>query len=165
MKNLESIQTGRLSADRRDFLKKSSAMAVMSAFGVSFFTSCASEDDTPNAVTPPPAPSTGISVQGTEITVNLDQATALATTGGWALVSAAKVLIVNVGANSFNALTSICTHARCDTSWTFTNNVFTCTCHGSRFDTDGTVITGPALQPLQNFPTTLDGNVLKIDFG
>ncbi len=140
-------------------------MAVMSAFGVSFFTSCASEDDTPNAVTPPPAPSTGIIVQGTEITVNLDQATALATTGGWAFVSAAKVLIVNVGDKTFNALTSVCTHAGCFDSWTFSNNVFTCTCHGSRFSTDGSVISGQASRPLSSFPTELKGTTLTVDFG
>ncbi|WP_291785157.1 Rieske (2Fe-2S) protein [Cecembia sp.] len=165
MKNLENVQTGRLSTERREFLKKSGAMALMSAFGVSFFTSCSSDDDTPNRPNDPPAPSTGISVQGSEITVNLAEATALASSGGWALVSAARVLIVNVGENNFNALTSVCTHARCDNSWQFANNVFTCTCHGSRFSTDGTVINGPALQPLRSFPTELDGNTLKVNFG
>lgn len=140
-------------------------MALMSAFGVGFFTSCSNDDDTPNTATPPPAPSTGISVQGNEITVNLTEATALASTGGWALVSAARVLIVNIGDNNFNALTSVCTHSQCDNSWTFTNSVFTCTCHGSRFSTDGAVINGPALQPLRSFPTVLEGDILKIDFG
>ncbi|RZS97446.1 twin-arginine translocation signal domain-containing protein [Cecembia calidifontis] len=37
MKTLEKVQTGILSAERRDFLKKSGALAIMSAFGVGFF--------------------------------------------------------------------------------------------------------------------------------
>lgn len=164
IKNLTEVQTGRLSAERRDFLKKSGSLAIMSAFGVSFFTAC-SEDERPNRVVTPPADTTGINVQGTTITVNLTQATALANTGGWALISAAKVLIVNVGNGNFSALTSVCTHARCDNSWTFTNNVFTCTCHGSRFNTEGAVVNGPAMQPLRSFPTEVNDNVLTVDFG
>lgn len=165
MKTLETIKTGSLSSERRDFLKKSGALALMSAFGVSFFTSCSSDgDDTPNGGDPP-VTGTGITVSGNEITVNLDIATALANTGGWALVTAARVLIVNLGDNEFSALTSVCTHSNCDRNWTFANDVFTCTCHGSRFSTDGTVINGPALQPLRSFPTTLEGNTLKVDFG
>lgn len=165
MKTIESVQTGRLSEERRAFLKKSGSLAIMSAFGVGFFTSCSNEDDRPNRAVIPPASSTGITIQGSTITVNLNEATALASTGGWAIVSAARVLIVNIGDNTFNALTSVCTHDSCDNSWTFTNNVFTCTCHGSRFGTDGAVLNGPASRPLASFPTELNGNTLTVDFG
>jgi Rieske Fe-S protein len=162
MKTLEKVQTGILSAERRDFLKKSGALAIMSAFGVGFFTSCSEDDDTPGL---PQAPSTGISVQGNQVIVNLDEATALNNQGGWALVTSARVLIVNIGNNRFSALTSVCTHSNCDRNWTFSNNVFTCTCHGSRFNTDGSVVNGPAIRPLTSFPTTLNGRTLTVDFG
>ena len=39
-----------------------------------------------------------------------------------------------------------------------------CTCHGSRFDVDGNVLSGPASSPLQHYQVTADaqGN-LTID--
>ncbi|MFD2201134.1 ubiquinol-cytochrome c reductase iron-sulfur subunit [Shivajiella indica] len=165
MISLEDIQTGNLSSERREFLRKSGAFAIMSMFGVSFFTSC-SEDETPSGNnTNPPSGSSGITVNGNQITVDLDVATALANTGGWALVSQAKVLIVNVGSSRFNALTSICTHSGCDNNWAFGSNVFTCRCHNSRFSTDGSVLSGPALQPLRSYQTEVNGRILTVDLG
>lgn len=37
-----------------------------------------------------------------------------------------------------------CTHAGCLVKWNKNNNNFVCPCHGSRFDVEGNVITGPA---------------------
>jgi Rieske Fe-S protein len=170
MKTTTNIKSGSLSEARRDFLKKSGSLAVMSMFGVAFFTSCSSDDMDPDMTNPndPPAtgnPGTGINVTATAVTVDLTVATTLAAAGGWALVSAARVLIVNMGNNNFNALTSVCTHSQCDNRWTFTNNVFTCTCHGSRFNTNGSVVNGPANQPLRTYPTSVSNNVLTVDLG
>ena len=164
IKNSEALQSGKLSTHRREFLKKSGAMAVMSAFGVGFFTSC-SNDDSPGRTGTPPVASTGITVSGSVITVNLDIATGLATPGGWALVSSADVLIVNLGNNNFSALTAICTHRSCNNSWSFSDNVFRCSCHGSRFTATGAVVNGPANQPLRSFPTELINNTLLVNFG
>jgi cytochrome b6-f complex iron-sulfur subunit len=166
MKTLNEIKMGNLSLERRDFLKKTGAVGVMSMFGLSFFTSCSSEDDSPNNDnTNPPAPSTGIVVQNDQVLVDLDVASVLKNTGGWALVIQAQVLIVNVGGSDFNAMTSVCTHSGCDRNWTFSNNVFTCTCHDSRFRTDGSVVNGPALQPLRSYPTKVSGRTLTVDLG
>ena len=165
MKTLNEIKTGNLSSDRREFLRKSGAVAIMSMFGVGFFTSC-SEDDAPNGNnTNPPAGSTGITVNGNQIIVDLDVASVLGTTGGWALVGQARALIVNIGGNNFSALTSVCTHAGCDRNWSFSNNVFICSCHDSRFGTDGSVVKGPALQPLRSYPTEVSGRTLTVDLG
>jgi Rieske Fe-S protein len=87
----------------------------------------------------------------------------LATAGGWALVIEAKVLIVNLGNNTFSALTSVCTHSQCDRNWTFGSNVFTCTCHGSRFNTEGAVLTGPANRPLRSYATSLNNRTLTVN--
>lgn len=164
MKTLTEIQTGELSSARRDFIKKSGALAAMSLFGVAFFTSCSSDDPNPGGGTAnPPASGSGITVTNSAVTVNLDVATALATAGGWALVIDAKVLIVNLGNNTFSALTSICTHSQCDRNWTFASNVFTCTCHGSRFNTGGVVLTGPAIQPLRSYATSLNNRTLTVN--
>jgi cytochrome b6-f complex iron-sulfur subunit len=65
--------------------------------------------------------------------------------------------------NGLYALTSICTHQGCDMDGSFQGfaqgSVFLggiqCNCHGSRFNTLGTVISGPAFQPLVAYQLTL----------
>ncbi|WP_373520602.1 ubiquinol-cytochrome c reductase iron-sulfur subunit [Aquiflexum sp.] len=167
MKTTTNIKSGSLSEARRNFLKKSGSLAVMSMFGVAFFTSCSSDDMDPDMGSPttPPATGNGINVTADAVTVDLAVASNLAAAGGWALVTAARVLIVNMGNNNFNALTSVCTHSQCDRNWTFTNNVFTCTCHGSRFNTNGSVVNGPATQALRSYPAMVTNNVLTVDLG
>ncbi len=167
MENPLKIKSGNLSSQRRDFLKKSGSLTVMSMFGIGFFTACTSDDDAMpgpgGSVNDPPAGSgSGIIVDGKITSVDLDKNTVLKATGGWLLITDSQLLIVNLGSDSFNALTSICTHSQCDRNWSFASNVFICSCHGSRFGTDGSVVTGPATQPLKNYPIEKKDNILTI---
>lgn len=45
-------------------------------------------------------------------------------------------------------LSPICPHMKCRVNWNATDATWDCPCHGSRFDTDGAVIEGPALAGL-----------------
>ncbi|TIX01342.1 MAG: FAD-dependent oxidoreductase, partial [Mesorhizobium sp.] len=47
-----------------------------------------------------------------------------------------------------------CTHAGCEVAWNSTEQCWDCSCHGSHFGPDGTVLNGPAVFPLQriDFP-------------
>lgn len=45
-------------------------------------------------------------------------------------------------------LSPICTHMRCKVSWNAAERSWDCPCHGSRFATDGSVLHGPAVAPL-----------------
>ncbi|GAB2611117.1 QcrA and Rieske domain-containing protein [Belliella aquatica] len=165
MEQIITNKSGNLSKERREFLKKTGSLAVMSMFGVSFFTSCASDEDTnPSNPAPnnPPAASTGITVNNNSVVIDLTQATSLNNAGGWVLVISAQMLVVNTG-NGFNALTSVCTHSQCDRNWSLNNNEFVCSCHGSRFTTSGAVVQGPANRPLASFDTSRSGDILTIN--
>lgn len=160
MRTAKEIRSGLLNAERRAFIRKAGAFAAMSAFGLGFFTSCGSDED-PSPVAPTP-PGKGVDVSGSTITIDLSENPGLAQAGGWMLIIQAQVLVVNTGNNTFNALTSVCTHSACDRNWSFASNVFTCNCHVSRFDIEGNVISGPATRNLRSFATALNGDTLTI---
>lgn len=155
-------KSGSLTESRRKFLERTGVSVVLATFGAAFFTSCSSTDDAdPVAPNPPGNSGSGITISGNSIVINLSIQTALNTSGNWLLIENSKILVANVN-GSFTALTSVCTHSGCDRNWTFTNNRYTCTCHGSVFDPSGRVLNGPATAPLTQFNTQLNGTTLTI---
>jgi Rieske Fe-S protein len=70
-------------------------------------------------------------------------------------------LVARTAQNAFTALTAICTHEGCTVSG-FENQTYVCPCHGSRYSTSGTVISGPAPSSLRSFQTQFNNNVLTI---
>jgi cytochrome b6-f complex iron-sulfur subunit len=58
------------------------------------------------------------------------------------------------------AMTLTCTHAGCDIGQTGTVSPqgLICGCHGSEFDANGSVVMGPAKQPLDHFAVTADAS-------
>lgn len=155
-------KTGNLTNSRREFIERAGMTAVMSTFGLSFFTACSYESETPNQpTTPTPTAANGVTISGNTILIDLTLQAALAVNGGWLLVIDAQTLVVNVG-GAYSALTSVCTHSACDRNWTFASSKFICTCHGSEFDTSGNVLQGPANQPLRSYTTRLNGTVLTV---
>jgi Rieske Fe-S protein len=56
------------------------------------------------------------------------------------------------------AMTLTCTHAGCDIgqNGTVSSRGLFCGCHGSQFDANGAVVSGPATQPLDHFAVSID---------
>jgi glycine/D-amino acid oxidase-like deaminating enzyme/nitrite reductase/ring-hydroxylating ferredoxin subunit len=49
---------------------------------------------------------------------------------------------------NISKLNASCPHLKCVVHWNESEKTFDCPCHGSRFDTDGKVLTGPAMSSL-----------------
>jgi cytochrome b6-f complex iron-sulfur subunit len=74
-----------------------------------------------------------------------------------------RVFIVRKG-NTFRCLSAICTHLGCTVNRA--SNGFHCPCHGSMFNDQGLVVSGPAPRPLAWFSVTLSkDNRLLVDKG
>jgi Rieske Fe-S protein len=59
-----------------------------------------------------------------------------------------KVAAFRDADGNVQALSPICTHLRCVVSFDDEAQEWHCPCHGSRFATDGSVVSGPAKRPL-----------------
>lgn len=56
-----------------------------------------------------------------------------------------------------DVVSAICTHAGCVVLWDQDTTRWSCPCHGSQFEPDGSVVHGPAETPLQDRRSVLDG--------
>lgn len=155
---------------RKDFLKTAGSTALFATLGIGFY-GCNSSTDATNGLEETPPPGNGsndavtITNNGNTITIDLadESLSGLSQEGGWMLIRDANTLVVNADGETIRSFTSVCTHQGCSTSWQFSNNRFECTCHGSRFDTSGSVVRGPASRDLEEFSVTKDGDFLTIN--
>jgi len=97
------------------------------------------------------------------ITLTIDSSSPLAAVGSAALVrySGGSLLVAHTAQSSFVAVTAICTHQGCEITG-YSNQTYTCACHGSQFDTSGQVVRGPAQTALRSYATAFSNNQLTI---
>lgn len=77
--------------------------------------------------------------------------------GGGTILDAEKTVVTQPVKGTFQAFSSICTHAGCRVT-TIENGAIICPCHQSHFSiTDGSVISGPAPSPLPATPVKRRG--------
>ncbi|HMN90914.1 MAG TPA: Rieske (2Fe-2S) protein [Saprospiraceae bacterium] len=85
---------------------------------------------------------------------------ALQTNGGFLIRN--SVVVARTLSGDFIAVAAACTHQGTLVQYQANNGRFFCPNHGSNFTESGTVINGPATQPLQQFKIQLSGNILRV---
>ena len=74
-----------------------------------------------------------------------------------------KILVFRRPDGSLSALTMTCTHLGCDVDYDVKEDVIVCPCHGSRYDTFGRNLQGPADQPLTHFPVRIKDEYIIVE--
>jgi glycine/D-amino acid oxidase-like deaminating enzyme/nitrite reductase/ring-hydroxylating ferredoxin subunit len=59
-----------------------------------------------------------------------------------------KIAAYRDPAGKLHERSAVCTHLGCIVAWNATESSWDCPCHGSRFDTAGKILNGPAIAPL-----------------
>ncbi|NUR95193.1 MAG: Rieske (2Fe-2S) protein [Kribbellaceae bacterium] len=98
-----------------------------------------------------PAPANGVLTRTSDVPV-----------GGGLIIGASQVVVTQPKAGTFKGFTSICTHQQCQVAGV-EGGTINCDCHGSRFSiSDGSVVNGPATQPLPAKPITVSGGSIRL---
>lgn len=75
----------------------------------------------------------------------------------------ARFFLIRFGDGGFLALSSTCPHLACVVGWDAARDIFSCPCHGSEFERDGSVVSPPAPRPLDRFAVLIEDNRVKVD--
>jgi cytochrome b6-f complex iron-sulfur subunit len=75
-----------------------------------------------------------------------------------------SVIVTNdlTKADKLYAVNSVCTHKGCAVDWNTDKKEIFCSCHGSTFKADGTIVKGPAAQPLKAYETKIEGDAVLV---
>lgn len=74
-----------------------------------------------------------------------------------------SVYVTRVSTDKATTLTTTCTHAQCTIgTYSSSSEQFTCPCHGSVFNSDGSVANGPASSPLTSYTTAIESSGIRI---
>ncbi|MBW2518992.1 MAG: ubiquinol-cytochrome c reductase iron-sulfur subunit [Deltaproteobacteria bacterium] len=71
-------------------------------------------------------------------------------------------VILQPAQGNFVAFSAVCTHLGCVVAWQDDAAEFLCPCHGGRFASDGTVISGPPPKPLESLQVALNGDQIQV---
>jgi len=148
---------------RREFCLNACQAASLVAFSgalSAILQSCSSDDPFSSGPELPQIQATAVSGI---ISLPIDASSPLAMVGNAAQVQhgGGTLLVARTAPDAFAALTAVCTHQGCTISG-YGNQIYTCPCHGSQFNTDGQVRRGPAASALRKFQTQFANNQLTI---
>jgi len=133
-----------------------SRRALLQGLGLAALAACGNQTE----------PSGAAAACGTNLCLDLtDPANKDLTTAGGALVvdsGSDTIMVVRVSDTQVVAVSAICTHSGCENLYTASAMRFDCPCHGSQFSLTGSVLRGPARQPLRAYTATLTGTTITI---
>lgn len=136
------------------------ATAVAGAVGLTALAACGSDDDAAGAADTTAAPSA--SASGTSEESGGSELAKLADVpvGGAVAAKGADgkpIIIAQPESGSVVAFSAVCTHQACTVAPS--GDILKCPCHGSAFKpADGSVINGPAAQPLKAVSVSVSGD-------
>ena len=85
----------------------------------------------------------------------------LPNTGKIISISGKKVAVFNNNGTP-KGFSPVCPHVGCDIEWHATEKIWFCPCHGSRFDTEGALLRGPAMNGLEPIGLIVENDEIKI---
>ena len=99
------------------------------------------------------------------LSLSLAQNPALAEIGGQVSVmhEDGRVLVARLDGATVSAVDQRCPHRGCSIGWSREDSGFVCPCHGSTFEADGQLRTGPARSGLSQYPTRFDGERVFVE--
>ncbi len=155
--NNPSLQT------RREFCLQACQTAALAVFGGAWsllLQGCSSDNPVDSSTS---LERINATLVNNTITLTITAGSPLATVGNAALVqySNTAMLVARTAQNTFTAVSAICTHQSC-TITNYSNQVYTCPCHGSQFNTSGGVTKGPASTSLRSYATQFANDQLTI---
>jgi cytochrome b6-f complex iron-sulfur subunit len=138
--------------NRRELIKNVAAGTIILFVVPAAFTSCEKDPIDPDDNNNP---------DDNILTIDLTAAkySDLGSAGGF--VKEGDLIIINTG-DGFVALSNICTHQGCVVSYDSQENKLPCPCHGSVYSTSGSVLEGPAENPLRKYELSQEGDILII---
>ena len=71
------------------------------------------------------------------------------------------ICLYKTGESQYSASLMKCTHRGCELN--VGGGIYSCPCHGSEFDTKGTLLEGPADQDLKTFKTSINNENIYIE--
>lgn len=148
--------------DRRSFLGWAGMGCVASSLpGV--LVGCSNSTDTvESGISSPGSPAavtTPDGFQNVGTVTELEQGPIVVTQG---LPSPVMVVRDSAASNGVVAVNPTCTHAGCQVKWQSQEKRFACPCHGSQFQANGTVVQGPAREPLQQYEVMIEGDQVMV---
>ena len=78
------------------------------------------------------------------------------------VIDSKGILLYRQSDTNVLAFSRNCTHNGCTIESFDNNGISACPCHGSQFNTSGSVVIGPAVNPLTQYSATITGNIVTI---
>jgi len=141
--------------ERSKFIRNFLAGGGLLLAAPAFISSCSKEELENGDENNPSGSGSGI-----EIDLNGMAYSGLKTAGGFAYYE--NIIIIRTSDSQYTALSKICTHQSCTVAYSNSSKEVICPCHGSKFDSNGGVLAGPATAALKKYTVTVSGNTLKI---